>query len=331
MVWSNGNMKHLRAAEFMDITVVSPLWVDQCRESNSKAPENDFLVTAENATVSMSRSKVSEPVPDAANALPEPDSPSLDSSKRVSKSKTKASQEGKQTAKPAVQKVTPPKKGKRGELVDATISPSAASVTKPSTKKSRKSAPVASDSEGESDQEDVIPVSANPTKKTAGAAKKAAVEKPPVKKPAQKKKSSSSVSTVVQDPNCRMIALSGFEGEDRGFMADLLQSIITSVPPNSSSSTPKSFGLLEDNDFSLAALTQSAYIVASTNPMRSVPPGIPRPHLHCDSSGVPFGYSSGWFLGSQSSLLVGSIPVSSTTSGWTPLRSSTLALIAPRL
>jgi hypothetical protein len=279
MVWSNGNMKHLRAAEFMDITVVSPLWVDQCRESNSKAPENDFLVTAENVTVSMSRSKVSEPVPDAANALPEPDSPSLDSSKRVSKSKTKASQEGKQTAKSAVQKVTPPKKGKRGELVDATISPSAASVTKPSTKKSRKSVPVVSDSEGESDQEeDVIPVSANATKKTAaGAAKKAAVEKPPVKKPAQKKKSSSSVSTVVQDPNCRMIALSGFEGEDRGFMADLLQSIITSVPPNSSSSTPKSFGLLEDNDFSLAALTQSAYIVASTNPMRSVPPWPPPP------------------------------------------------------
>lgn len=265
MVWSNGNMKHLRAAEFMDIVVVSPLWVEQCRESNSKAPEKDFLVTAENATFSTNRSTVSEPVPDAANSLPEPDSPSLDSSKRGPKSKAKATQEGKQ-------KVTPPKKGKRGEVIEATIPPVTVSLTKSSSKNSRKSAAVASDSEGEDDEEgeeeeDPPPPAKGTKKKATGAAKKIAIEEPLVKKPAQKKKSSSSISAL-QDPNCRMIALSGFEGEDRAFMADLLQSIITSVPPDSSSSTPTSFGLFEDNDFSLAALTKSSYIVASTNPMR---------------------------------------------------------------
>jgi hypothetical protein len=270
MVWSNGNLKHLRAAEFMDIIAISPLWVEQCRESNSRAPEGDFLVTADNVTVSTSRSRVSEPVPDAADALPEPDSPSLNSSKRVSKSKAK---------QPAtvMLKVTPPKKGKRGEVSE--VPP----VAQASKKKSRKSVPVASDSEEEEDQEEeVTPVAVKvkkPAAKKAGAAEK---------KSDQKKKNPSSASTT-SDPNCRMIALSGFEGEDRGFMADLLQSIITSVPANSSSSSPTSYGLLEDNDFSIPSLINPAYIVASTDPMKSHNP-FP---LRCLTTLLPQAFPSG--------------------------------------
>ncbi len=34
------------AAELMDILVVSPLWLEQCKEAGSRVPEEDFLVSA---------------------------------------------------------------------------------------------------------------------------------------------------------------------------------------------------------------------------------------------------------------------------------------------
>ena len=65
-VWSNGNMKHVQAAGYMDITVVSPLWVEQCRESCKIVPTEDFLVSPEDTartipSLSLSRSKDQEP------------------------------------------------------------------------------------------------------------------------------------------------------------------------------------------------------------------------------------------------------------------------------
>jgi hypothetical protein len=52
MIWSNGNMKIVKAAEFMDIIVVSPLWVEQCRESGKRVPEEGFIVSPDGVQVS---------------------------------------------------------------------------------------------------------------------------------------------------------------------------------------------------------------------------------------------------------------------------------------
>jgi hypothetical protein len=49
MIWSNGNIKMVKAAEFMDIIVVSPLWVEQCRESAKLVPVEDFIVLPDDA------------------------------------------------------------------------------------------------------------------------------------------------------------------------------------------------------------------------------------------------------------------------------------------
>jgi hypothetical protein len=44
MIWSHGNPKLVRAAQLMDIVVVSPLWVEQCREARARVNEADFYV-----------------------------------------------------------------------------------------------------------------------------------------------------------------------------------------------------------------------------------------------------------------------------------------------
>jgi hypothetical protein len=64
MIWSNGNQKHVQAAEFMDIKVVSPLWVEQCHESGKKVPEEDFIVNLNNldAKKPVAVTKIREPI-----------------------------------------------------------------------------------------------------------------------------------------------------------------------------------------------------------------------------------------------------------------------------
>jgi hypothetical protein len=251
MIWANGNLKHLRAAEFMDIAVVSPLWVEQCRESSSKAAEKDFLITADNVIAPTEGAKtkparVSEPTPDAANSLPEPDSPSLNSSKRTSGKTTKTKSPPESTQGPKV--------GQRG--AKAVVSPPP--QTKPPTAKPTKSpaGPVASDSEGEEN------TSTKGRKKTP--------------KKDTKKAATAPTLPPDQQPDC-LIALSGFEGEERCFLTDLIQSIMTCCARPTSSSNSKEFGLIEESNFSLATLEGCTHIIASTNPMRC-------PHLSSSPS-----------------------------------------------
>jgi hypothetical protein len=257
MIWANGNLKHLRAAEFMDITIVSPLWVEQCREAGRKAPEKDFLITSENVITPPEGAKskpprVSEPTPDAADALPEPDSPSLNSSKRPSGKSIKA--------KSPPETKQPSKGGQRGAKTVVSPPP----PTKPKATKSTKSplGPIASDeSEGEEEEEKT------PTKGRKKTPKKETKKPAPVAAPPPDQK-----------PDC-LIALSGFEGEERCFLTDLIQSIMTCVHPTSSSSS-KQYGLIEENNFSLAGVSDCTHIIASTDPMRSpsLPPYLPQ-HL----------------------------------------------------
>jgi hypothetical protein len=42
----NSDTKRARLAPMMGIQVVSPLWIEQCKESQQKVPENDFLIEA---------------------------------------------------------------------------------------------------------------------------------------------------------------------------------------------------------------------------------------------------------------------------------------------
>ena len=91
MIWSNGNLKMVKAAEFMDIVVVSPLWVEQCRESAKLVPVDDFIVTPEGASkasVVKESSKV-VPVPEThvADLFDDPDA--FSSSQVIMNSKNK--------------------------------------------------------------------------------------------------------------------------------------------------------------------------------------------------------------------------------------------------
>ena len=83
MIWSNGNMKHVKAAEYMDIVVVSPLWVENCRESGTRVPESDFAVNPTNLGAGATSMRKFEPQIESAKTLPEPDSPSLSSSQII--------------------------------------------------------------------------------------------------------------------------------------------------------------------------------------------------------------------------------------------------------
>ena len=58
-VFSNGNENLIKAAQYMDIQVVSPLWILQCKEAKKKVPEKDFLVSS---TFAGSRSNSPGPV-----------------------------------------------------------------------------------------------------------------------------------------------------------------------------------------------------------------------------------------------------------------------------
>jgi len=84
LVYSNGESKRLKAAAAFDVPVVSTLWVEQCRESNSKASCDDFLITAATASISnVKENKVMEPVIDQVSKLRNIDSPFFSSSQRV--------------------------------------------------------------------------------------------------------------------------------------------------------------------------------------------------------------------------------------------------------
>jgi len=75
MIWSNGNIKMVKAAEFMDVIVVSPLWVEQCREAGKRVPEEGFIVSPDGGTNAPSSSKKVLPIPVAnvADEFEEPD------------------------------------------------------------------------------------------------------------------------------------------------------------------------------------------------------------------------------------------------------------------
>ena len=84
LVYSNGESKRLKAAAVFDVPVVSTLWVEQCRESNSKASVDDFLITAATASISnVKENKVVEPIIDQVSKLRNIDSPFFSSSQRV--------------------------------------------------------------------------------------------------------------------------------------------------------------------------------------------------------------------------------------------------------
>ena len=48
------NLKRVQAAELLDIPVVSPLWIEKCRESGTKVDEEDFLISRISANKSES-------------------------------------------------------------------------------------------------------------------------------------------------------------------------------------------------------------------------------------------------------------------------------------
>lgn len=83
MIWSNGNLKHIKAAEFMDIIVVSPLWVENCRESGKMVPENDFEISPDSVGSIAKTKPLVEPLVKPASFLREPDSPSFSSSQII--------------------------------------------------------------------------------------------------------------------------------------------------------------------------------------------------------------------------------------------------------
>eukprot|EP01041_Mallomonas_annulata_P003430 gene3429-6807_t len=87
LIWSNGNLKHVRAAQLMDIIVVSPLWVEKCRDLNNHVDETDYLVDPDNPiVVGLALPAVPifrEPPKVDRVVLREPESPFFDSSKRI--------------------------------------------------------------------------------------------------------------------------------------------------------------------------------------------------------------------------------------------------------
>lgn len=83
MIWSNGNLKHVKAAEFMDIVVVSPLWVENCREAGRKVAESDFFINPDSNSAGPSKKSIVEPLVKPASSIREPDSPSFSSSQII--------------------------------------------------------------------------------------------------------------------------------------------------------------------------------------------------------------------------------------------------------
>ena len=47
LIFSNGKYpKRLKAAESFDVYVVSPLWIEQCKQAKKRVSEDDFLITS---------------------------------------------------------------------------------------------------------------------------------------------------------------------------------------------------------------------------------------------------------------------------------------------
>ena len=42
LIWSNGTSNRIKVAELLNIFVVSPLWIEQCKESGTRWPEKNF-------------------------------------------------------------------------------------------------------------------------------------------------------------------------------------------------------------------------------------------------------------------------------------------------
>jgi hypothetical protein len=94
-ITSSFSSKRVTAAKLMDINVVSPLWIEQCRELQCRAPEVDFCVNPDTraAPSSTATSMMAEHRgPAAAIPVPEPtkayslrsiDSPHFSSSQRL--------------------------------------------------------------------------------------------------------------------------------------------------------------------------------------------------------------------------------------------------------
>lgn len=233
MIWSNGSIKHLKAAEIMDIIVVSPLWIEQCQESKSKAPESDFLITSDSVIITEKKSKIIEPIPDVANNLPEPDSPSLNSSKRLSSGSVSSSSL-------TITTTTTTTTQKKTQKKNKTVNEENKSTTNKKSSKSK------NEKEENSDMEVEVQNNSN--------------------KLENKKQFENSSNR----PN--FIALSGFSGEERIFLTDLVESIVSSLSSSSSSSSSSStvkkavsnYGLIGDEDRSLTALTSTSYVISST-------------------------------------------------------------------
>lgn len=61
MIWSHGNPKFVPAAQLMDIVVVSPLWVEQCREARARVDESEFAVSVGRLGIDYSIASLSPP------------------------------------------------------------------------------------------------------------------------------------------------------------------------------------------------------------------------------------------------------------------------------
>jgi hypothetical protein len=54
------NSKRAQAAELLDVPVVSPLWIEKCRESGTKVNEEEFLVSLTSQVTNKSSSQSSK-------------------------------------------------------------------------------------------------------------------------------------------------------------------------------------------------------------------------------------------------------------------------------
>eukprot|EP00602_Paraphysomonas_sp_CaronLab_P002337 CAMPEP_0185031990 /NCGR_PEP_ID=MMETSP1103-20130426/19793_1 /TAXON_ID=36769 /ORGANISM="Paraphysomonas bandaiensis, Strain Caron Lab Isolate" /LENGTH=623 /DNA_ID=CAMNT_0027567719 /DNA_START=81 /DNA_END=1952 /DNA_ORIENTATION=- len=266
MIWSNGNTKHVKAAEFMDIIVVSPLWVEQCHESNAHVPESDFLVSLNGTSDTAATAKRFEAEPTLAEAdcLPDPSSPSFSSSQRfssevssrplrdISTSAGNRSRPSKSSTSECKYKCRDDNKvvkpsGAENENKLSHPSPDTASIASKSSSKASK-AP-RKNSTTKSSTSSINNTTTSSTEETAGST---------VSKISSHTISSSSrKSKSLKSP--RLFALSGFEGEDRALLGDISQTLVTLHPDSS---------LASDDDFSLSTLTGCTHIVAASNQPR---------------------------------------------------------------
>ena len=86
-IWSNGSIKHVKAAELMDIKVLSPLWVECCVKTWSHVPESEYIVEStqlsRNSVLNINALPRNDTVVGQAKSLREPDSPFFSSDQRL--------------------------------------------------------------------------------------------------------------------------------------------------------------------------------------------------------------------------------------------------------